>query len=392
MYYIGIDIAKKAHEVCFLDQNGQVLDGNSFKIPNTLSGVDKLQKMLDKYGLTSKNSQVGMEATGHYWLVLYSWLFEKGFDIKVINPIVTDALRNMRVRKVKNDRIDAEIVAKAIMFGEYQETAIADGDTLALRQLCRFRLWQVHSESDLKRKIIALLDQVFPEYTNLFSDIFGITSKELLLQYTTPEEMASLSARKLTLLLSKSSKGHFGQEKAMEIRAVAQSSMGIRIATDTFAFQIRQMVEQLEFIEEQTALLDQQIEAYMEKLDSPVTSIPGIGPVYGAVILSELGNIHRFPSAKQIVSFAGLDAQIKESGEFTGTQTHISKRGSPYLRRAIWGAAFVASWSDPQLKDYYEHLRARGKPHRVAVGAVARKLCYIIFAILSENRPYEVRA
>lgn len=392
MYYIGIDIAKKAHEVCFLDQNGQVLDGNSFKIPNTLSGVDKLQKMLDKYGLTSKNAQVGMEATGHYWLVLYSWLFEKGFDIKVINPIVTDALRNMRVRKVKNDRIDAEIVAKAIMFGEYQETAIADGDTLALRQLCRFRLWQVHSESDLKRKIIALLDQVFPEYTNLFSDIFGITSKELLLQYTTPEEMASLSAKKLTLLLSKSSKGHFGQEKAMEIRAVAQSSMGIRIATDAFAFQIRQMVEQLEFIEEQTALLDQQIEAYMEKLDSPVTSIPGIGPVYGAVILSELGNIHRFPSAKQIVSFAGLDAQIKESGEFTGTQTHISKRGSPYLRRAIWGAAFVASWSDPQLKDYYEHLRARGKPHRVAVGAVARKLCYIIFAILSENRPYEVRA
>ena len=392
MYYIGIDIAKKAHEVCFLDQNGQVLDGNSFKIPNTLSGVDKLQKMLDKYGLTSENAQVGMEATGHYWLVLYSWLFEKGFDIKVINPIVTDALRNMRVRKVKNDRIDAEIVAKAIMFGEYQETAIADGDTLALRQLCRFRLWQVHSESDLKRKIIALLDQVFPEYTNLFSDIFGITSKELLLQYTTPEEMASLSAKKLTLLLSKSSKGHFSQEKAMEIRAVAQSSMGIRIATDAFAFQIRQMVEQLEFIEEQTALLDQQIEAYMEKLDSPVTSIPGIGPVYGAVILSELGNIHRFPSAKQIVSFAGLDAQIKESGEFTGTQTHISKRGSPYLRRAIWGAAFVASWSDPQLKDYYEHLRARGKPHRVAVGAVARKLCYIIFAILSENRPYEVRA
>ena len=141
MYYIGIDIAKKAHEVCFLDQNGQVLDGNSFKVPNTLSGVDKLQQMLDKYGLTSKNAQVSMEATGHYWLVLYFWLFEKGFDIKVINPIVIDALRNMRVRKVKNDRIDAEIVAKAIMFDEYQETAIADGDTLALRQLCRFRLW-----------------------------------------------------------------------------------------------------------------------------------------------------------------------------------------------------------------------------------------------------------
>ena len=391
MYYIGIDIAKRAHEVCFMDQDGQVLDGNSFKIPNTLSGVDKLQQMLDRYTLTPQNAQVGMEATGHYWLVLYSWLFEKGFDIKVINPIVPDALRNMRIRKVKNDRVDAEIVAKVLMLGEYQETAIADGDTLALRQLCRFRLWQVQTVGDLKRKVIALLDQVFPEYADLFSDVFGMTSKELLLQYTTPEEIASLSARKLTTLLNKSSKGRFGKEKALEVKAVAQGSIGIRIATDAFAFQIRQMVEQLEFVEGQITLLDQQIEAYMAKLDSPVTTIPGVGPVYGAVILSELGDIHRFPSAKQIVSYAGIDAQVHESGEFKGDQTHMSKRGSPYLRRAIWGAAFVASWADPQLKTYYQNLRARGKPHRVAVGAVARKLCYIIFAVLSENRPYEAR-
>jgi len=392
MYYIGIDIAKKTHEVCFLDQDGQVLDGNSFKIPNTLSGVDKLQKMFDKYALTPENAQVGMEATGHYWLVLYSWLFEKGFDIKVINPIVTDALRHMHVRKVKNDSVDAEIVAKVLMFGEYQETAIADGDTLALRQLCRFRLWQVQTAGDLKRKVITLLDQVFPEYADLFSDVFGMSSKELLLQYTTPEEIASLSAKKLTTLLTKSSKGHFGKEKALEVKAAAQGSLGIRIATDAFAFQIRQMVEQLEFVEEQIALLDQQIETYMAKLDSPVTTIPGVGPVYGAVILSELGDIHRFPSAKQIVSYAGIDAQVHESGEFKASEAHMSKRGSPYLRRAIWGAAFIASRSDPELKEYYQRLRARGKPHRVAVGAVARKLCYLIFAILFEDRPYEVRA
>lgn len=392
MYYIGIDISKKAHEVCFLNQDGQVLDGNSFKIPNTISGVDKLQMMLDKYALTPENAQVGMEATGHYWLVLYSWLLEKGFDIKVINPIVTDAMRHMRVRKVKNDSVDAEIVAKVLMLGEYQETAIPDGDTLALRQLCRYRLWQVHTVGDLKRKVITLLDQIFPEYGDLFSDIFGMTSKELLLQYTTPEEIASLSARKLTALLNKSSKGHFGNEKALEVKAVAEKSLGLKIATDAFAFQIRQMLEQMEFVEGQIALLDQQIKAYMAKLDSPVMTIPGVGPVYGAVILSELGDIHRFPGGKQIVSYAGIDVQVHESGDFKGTQTHMSKRGSPYLRRAIWGAAFIASWSDPQLRVYYQGLRARGKPHRVAVSAVARKLCYIIFAVLSENRPYQVRA
>lgn len=391
MFYIGIDIAKKAHEVCFLNQDGEVLDGNSFKIPNTLSGVDKLQKMLDKYALTPENSQVGMEATGHYWLVLYSWLHEKGFTIKVINPIVTDAMRNMRIRKVKNDRIDAEIVARVLLFGDYQETAVAQGDTLALRQLCRFRLWQIQTVGDLKRKVISLLDQVFPEYADLFTDIFGMSSKQLLLEHTTPEEIASLHTRKLTTMLNKSSHGHFGKEKALELKSVAKESLGIRIATDAFAFQIRQMLEQLEFVEDQIKLIDEEIEAYMAKLDSPVTTIPGVGPVYGAVILSELGDIHRFPSAKQVVSYAGIDAQVMQSGEFKGSQNHMSKRGSAYLRRAIWGAAFVASWSDPQLKAYYQSLRSRGKPHRVAVGAVARKLCYIIFAVLTENRPYEVR-
>ena len=391
MYYIGIDIAKRSHEVCFLDEHGDVLDGNSFNIPNTISGVDKLQKMLDKYGLTPQNSLVAMEATGHYWLVLYSWLREKEFEIKVINPLVTDAFRHMRIRKAKTDRIDAEIVAKVLMFGEYQETAVADDDTLSLRQLCRFRLWQVQTVGDLKRKVITLLDQVFPEYENLFSDIFGMSSKELLKNYTTPEEIASINTRKMTDLLSKLSRGRFGKEKALEIKAVAKGSLGIRIATDAFSFQIRQMLEQLEFVEGQIESIDGEIEAYMTKLDSPVTTIPGVGPIFGAIILSELGEIHRFPSGKQIVSYAGLDASVHESGEFSGDQSHISKRGSPYLRRALWGAAFVASWSDPELKAYYQQLRDRGKPHRVAVVAVARKLCYILFAVLSENRAYELR-
>ena len=122
------------------------------------------------------------------------------------------------------------------------------------------------------------------------------------------------------------------------------------------------------------------------------TSVPGVGPVYGAVILSEIGDIHRFPSGKQLVSYAGIDATVHESGEFQASQMHMSKRGSPYLRRAIWGAAFVASHSDPELTAYYQRLRARGKHHHVAVGAVARKLCYILYAVLSENRPFEVRA
>lgn len=392
MYYIGIDIAKKAHEVCFLDNSGSVLDGNSFKIPNTAAGLDKLQTKLTKYELTPENSCIGMEATGHYWLVLYSWLAEQDYEIKVINPLVTDAYRNMLIRKTKNDRIDAEVVARVLKMGEYQETSIAKDGTLALRQLCRYRFWQTQTTGDLKRKVIALLDQVFPEYETLFSDIFGMSSKELLKYYTTPEEIASIHTRKLSNILAKASNGRFGKEKALEIKAIARQSIGISFATEAFVFQIRQLIEQIEFVELQIKSLDEEIESYMKNLNSPVTTIPGIGPTYGAVILSELGDISRFPSGKQIVSFAGLDASVHESGEFTGNHSHMSKRGSAYLRRAIFGAAFVASWADPELSSYYKRLRARGKHHNVAVGAVARKLCYIIFAILSENRPFEVRS
>lgn len=392
MYYIGIDIAKKRHEVCFLNEEGDVLDGNSFNISNTASGLDKLQTALNKYGLKPDNSVVGMEATGHYWLVLYSWLIEQDFHVKVINPIVTDAYRNMLIRKTKNDRIDAEVVARVLKMGEYQETSVLEDDTMALRQLCRYRLSLIQTTGDLKRKVIALLDQVFPEYNTIFSDVFGMRSKELLKSYTTPEEIASVHTKKLANILAKASKGHFGKEKALEIKAVARQSIGITIATDAFAFQIRQLIEQIEFVERQVESLDREIAGYMETLDSPITTIPGIGPVYGATILAELGDINRFPSGKQIVSYAGLDASVHESGDFIGLQAHMSKRGSAYLRIAIFGAAFIASWADPELSAYYKRLRARGKHHFVAMGAVARKLCYIIYAVLTENRPFENRS
>lgn len=154
--------------------------------------------------------------------------------------LVTDGYRHMQVRKAKTDRIDAEVVAKVLRLGEYQETAILDEDILGIRQLCRYRLWQVSSCSDLKRKIIALLNQVFPEYGHLFSDVFGMASKELLKAYATPEEMLSVSTRKLSNLLEKTSKGHFGKPKAMEIKTLASLSVGIHLPQDAFAFQIRQ--------------------------------------------------------------------------------------------------------------------------------------------------------
>ena len=125
-----------------------------------------------------------------------------------------------------------------------------------------------------------------------------------------------------------------------------------------------------------------------EAIASPITSITGIGPVLGAVILGEIGDISRFEAAAKVVAYAGIDASVSQSGEFQSTSNRMSKRGSPYLRRALYQAATVAAFHDPELIAFYQKKRAEGKHHSVCIGAVARKLCYIIFTILKENRPY----
>ena len=390
MFHVGIDIAKNNHEADILNDSGELV-GSTLKVANTTSGAQKLLDSFVKSGVTVDNTVVGMEATGHYWLAIYSFLVSQGYTVKVINPIVTDAYRNMSVRKVKNDQVDAVVIAKVLRLGEYKESPTADEQTLAMRQLCRFRAYEVDLCSDLKRKSIALLDQVFPEYAKLFSDTFGVTSREVLLNYSTPEELSQINTRKLANLLDKASRGRFGKDKALQIKDVAAPSFGITIATDAFAFQLRLLLEQISFIEDQVEVLDLQIAAYMEKSASYITTIPGIGPVLGAVILSEVGEISRFADGKKLVAYAGIDASVCQSGNFEGTQMHMSKRGSPYLRRALYTAAGVAAFHDPELSAYYQRLRQRGKQHGVVIGAIARKLCFIIHSVLTEKRPYEQR-
>ncbi len=391
MFYVGIDIAKNGHGIGILDDSGE-LAGAPLRIPNSTDGVLSLLRRFDQLAITPDNAVLGMEATGHYWLALYSQLVARGFGVKVLNPILTDAYRSMTVRKVKTDPVDAVVIARVLRLGEYKESPVAEESTLALRQLCRFRSYQVDLCSDLKRKSIALLDQIFPEYASLFSDLFGVTSRELLLHCTTPEDLAAISTRKLAALLDKASKGRFGLDKARQIKDVAASSLGITVAADAFVFQLRQMLEQIAFVEDRVDDLDREIAAYMERSGSFITTIPGIGAVLGAVILGEIGDISRFPDGARLVAYAGLDASVSQSGEFEASRMHMSKRGSPYLRRALYLAASVAVLHDPEQAAFYQRLKARGKHHSVAVGAVARKLCFIVFAVLSENRPFERRA
>ena len=388
MFYCGIDIAKYKHEATIIDESGTALL-NSLSFVNSKEGCEKLTALFEKLYISKDNLLIGMEATGHYWLSVYGYLLECGFEVKVINPIQSEAFRKMYIRQTKTDRKDSFVIAQIMRFGQFSATNLSEETIIALRQLSRYRLAIVDNCGDCNRRVVALLDQIFPEYNSLFSDTFGVTSKEVLSQYPTPEELLSVSTRKLSNLLGKVSHGRFGKEKAKQLKAAASDSFGVSFARNAFAFQIRQLIEQLEFLEGQIVELEEQISSLLKQTGSYITTIPGIGDTLGAIILSEIGDIRRFDAPNKLVAFAGLDVRVTQSGEFTGTRQKISKRGSPYLRRAIWLAASRAAFCDPVLSEYYQSLRARGKHHLTAIGAVSRKLCNVIYTILKEDRPWQ---
>lgn len=385
MLFVGIDIAKRNHEASVIAQDGHVVR-KAMRFANFQAGYNKFMDMVRSL---SEPVVFGMEATGHYWLTLYTHLRNDGFTVHVINPTQSDALRGMYIRKTKTDSVDSVIIADVIRFGRYCETSVDPGDLQAMRELCRQRFYIIDMASDLKRKVIALLDQVFPEYEKLFSDSFGLSSMELLSQYTTPEEMLSVSSQQLAEVLKKASRGRLGAEKAVEIQDAAKNSFGIVMASSSFSPIIRQYIEQIRSLESSVDIFDTEIARLLSGFDTQLTTITGIGSTLAAVILSEIGgDIRRFSSPAKLAAYAGVDPTVKQSGDFSGTRIKMSKRGSPYLRRAIWLASTVAAFKDPAIHALYERKRAEGKDHMTVIGHVCRKMISIIFAVLRDNTPY----
>ncbi len=387
MYIVGIDIGKHNHEATLIDQSGNII-GKSLRFANRFSGFQRLMDFLKTHVPDLSQVEIGLEATGHYWLPLYGHLRNASFTIHVINPVQSDALRNLYIRQTKNDSKDSFLIAEVVRFGRYSETAVAAPDIHALRELCRHRFFVVDMVSDLKRKVIALLDQVFPEYEKLFSDTFGVTSVQLLAEYTTPEEIVAVDTAKLCNLISLASRGRFGYDKAVEIQDAARNSFGILLACDSLGLLIRQYLEQIQSLEQTVSLIDQEIARLYAGFDSQLTTITGIGSVLAAVILSEIGDISRFESSAKLAAFAGIDPTVKQSGDFMGTRCKMSKRGSPYLRRAIWLASSSAAFHDPAIMQLYAKKRAEGKSHMTTMGHICRKMTSIIFAVLLDNTPY----
>ena len=388
MIIIGIDIGKNKHEATLIDEKGNII-GKSIKFENSTAGFNKLISSINNYNISNDKFVFSMEATGHYWLALFSKLVESDYNVQVINPIQTDACRKFYIRETKNDSKDSFLIAQVTRFNGYSKTTLPDEVMISLKELTRFRTFLVDDISDYKRKATVVLDKICPEYTQIFSDTFGKTSKEILTKYPLPKDILNEDLESLAKVLSTSSKGRLGYSKAEQLQNLAKESFCIKFATEALVMEIKSILSTIEHLQNQVSKLDEKIAVLLRSLGTTIETIPGIGPVLGAIIVSEIGDINRFSHASKLVAYAGIDPTVKQSGEFNATKNRMSKRGTPYLRRALWTASIVAAFNDPNLHEYYLKKKNEGKHHGTIIGAIARKLIYRIFIVLKDNIPYQ---
>lgn len=279
-----------------------------------------------------------MEPTAHYAENLTSFLYTRDFQVCIINPIQTSTLRRSNIRKTKTDSVDTYLIIKALTLSHFRLFTERDYNSLQLKNLCRFRQKLMKARTKVKIQLVTYVDLLFPELQYFFkSGIHGKACYELLKTQPNPDRLAKMHLTRLTNLLSKSSKGHINQSTAVHLKELASNSVGIK--NDTLSLQILQSIQQIEMYTLQLSEVEAAIHEIMDKMDSVIKTIPGIGSLNSAMIIGEIGDISRFEKPCQLLAYAGLDPSVYQSGNFNATRTRMSKRGSKLLRYALINAA-----------------------------------------------------
>ena len=382
MIYFGIDIAKFNHFASAINSDGVVLI-EPFEFLNDNEGFYMLLSKLNSFDKDS--TIIGLESTAHYGNNLVSFLVSKDFNVCVLNPIQTSSLRKNRIRKTKTDKVDTLVIAKAVALMENPRfVTLYDIALMQLKNLGRFRLKLVKQRTRTKIQLTSYMDQTFPELQYFFKS--GLHQKAvyaILKEAPSASQIASMHLTHLKNLLVSNSHGHFKKEMALELRVLAQKSVGH--SDKSLSVQITQSIAQIELLDSQINTASDEIKDIVESIDSVILTIPGIGPINGGMILGEIGDINRFSKPRKLLAFAGLDPSVYQSGNFSATKTRMSKRGSGVLRYALINAAHNVVKNNATFKEYYDSKRAEGRGHYNALGHCAGKLVRVIYKMLTDD-------
>ena len=387
MIYVGIDVAKDKHDCFISNSDGEVLF-KAFTIQNNKEGFDELYQRIVTVTEDLAKVKVGLEATGHYSYNILGFLLDKGLTTFVINPLHTNLYRkSLSLRKTKTDKVDARTIAMMLMsdvnLKSYSNISYHNEE---LKSLTRYRFDKVQQRAKLKTSISRLVNILFPELEKLVSTLHIISVYKLLNEYPGASIVADVHLTKLTNLLQASSNGRYGKETAITFREAAKSSIGSIMPAKSL--ELKHTIKLIWELDSEIDEIESEIKVIMNKINSPILSIPGISYRMGAMIIAEIGDFSMFDSPDKILAYAGLSPSTYQSGQLVSSYSHMEKRGSRYLRYAIFNSAkYVCLW-DPTFAAYLAKKRSEGKHYNVAISHVAKKLVRVIYHLEKTGQQY----
>ena len=384
MIYLGIDVSKFKHN-CYLANEDNFDKGCHFEIKNSKDGFEYLLRKLSDFD--KDKIRIGLESTGHYHLNLSRFLLDLNFNIHFFNPYQTSLYRKAdSFRNTKTDKVDAFFIAKLLRATDSNPTHNELYHNYELKSLTRYKSSLKNDRIKLKNAIVGYIDLIFPELTKVCRDVFCKYTLEVLKEYPSADKISKVNLTRLTNLVKKASNGSHSKERTIEIREAAKKSIGIN--SPAVSFRLVQDIKALEFLTEQIDEVNEQIKLLLDEMDNPIMTIPGVGIEIGSSLIAEIGNIENFESSSKLLAYAGLDPSINQSGTMNSSYSSMSKRGSSYLRDALFLAAFLICQNDETFRLYYKKKKSEGKHHYVALTHVARKLIRVIFYLLKTNQKF----
>ncbi len=387
MIYVGIDVAKDKHDCFITNSDGEVLF-KSFTISNNREGFETLFQKIESVSDDFTKVKVGLEATGHYSYNLLGFLLDKGLPTYVINPLHTNLYRkSLSLRKTKTDKVDAHTIASMVMsdvnLKSYSNTSYHNEE---LKSLTRYRFDKVKERAQLKQSISRLVAILFPELEKLVPTLHLASVYALLSEFPSAGAIAAAHLTRLTNLLSQASKGRYGKDTATTLREAARSSIGSHMPAKSL--ELKHTIKLIHELDTEIDEIEAEIKIIMNDINSPILSIPGINYRMGAMIIAEIGDFSRFDSPDKILAYAGMSPSTYQSGQLDNCYSHMEKRGSRYLRYALYNATkYVCHW-DETFGAYLAKKRAEGKHYNVALSHATKKLVRLIYQLEKSGQQY----
>lgn len=386
MIYVGIDVAKDKHDCCILGSQADTLY-SVFTIPNNKAGFDELYEKIFSVTDDKTKIKVDLEATGHYSLNLLGSLIDKDLPT-CVNPLHTNLYRKgLSLRKTKTDKVDAGSIAMMLMTDKtlkpYSNTLYHSEE---LKSLTRYRFGKVQERAKLKSSVARLVNILFPELEKIVPSLHMASVYALLSELPGASYIADCHLTHLKNLLETASKGRYGRDMAITIRDAARYSIGSVMPAKSM--ELKHTIHLIEVMTEEIDEIEASIKSIMDTCNSPIMTIPGISYRMGAMILAEIGDFTRFSNADQILAFAGLSPSTYQSGQLNSSYSHMEKRGSRYLRYALFNATkFVCKW-DGNFEAYLTKKICEGKHYNVAIGHATKKLVRTIYRMELTGEAY----